>query len=396
MSPVVSQPSAPIPRGISDGGPTSVTRAPISARAWMFDRATREWRTSPTIATWRPSIFPNSPCSVYRSSSACVGCWCLPSPALTTCAFVHPATSCGAPISACRITITSGSYAPSVIAVSLSDSPLSTEEPDALNDIVSALSRFAASSKLDDVRVDDSKNRLSTSLPRSVGSFFTSRSSERSKLRAVASRRSTSSRVRSAIEIRCRFGGVFGGRRSSRMTFSSAKGDLLFFGLSDEQDLVDLVDLEQLHLDALAAGGRQVLPDVVGSDRELAVAAVDEARELNAIGAPVVEQRVDRRADRASRVEDVGHEDAGHPLEREVERRRPNDGLCVQRCLAAADLDVVAVERDVERAVRDVRTGAFCDQPAQALRDRHASRLDADERHALELRIRLDDLVRDP
>jgi hypothetical protein len=44
--------------------------------------------------------------------------------------------------------------------------------------------------------------------PRSVGSFFISRSSERSKSRAVASSRSTSSRVRSAIEIRCRRGGV--------------------------------------------------------------------------------------------------------------------------------------------------------------------------------------------
>ena len=66
------------------------------------------------------------------------------------------ATSCGAPICGCRITITSGSYAPSVSAVSFSDSPLSTDEPAALIDIVSAESRFAASSKLDDVRVDDS------------------------------------------------------------------------------------------------------------------------------------------------------------------------------------------------------------------------------------------------
>jgi hypothetical protein len=54
------------------------------------------------------------------------------------------------------MTMTSGSYAPSVIAVSFSDSPLSTAEPAALMDMTSADSRFAASSKLDDVRVDDS------------------------------------------------------------------------------------------------------------------------------------------------------------------------------------------------------------------------------------------------
>ena len=54
------------------------------------------------------------------------------------------------------MTITSGSYAPMVTAVSFSDSPLSTDEPSDLIVSVSADSRFAASSKLDDVRVDDS------------------------------------------------------------------------------------------------------------------------------------------------------------------------------------------------------------------------------------------------
>src|SRR5919199_6721469 len=178
------------------------------------------------------------------------------------------------------MTITSGSYAPIVRAVSFSDSPLSTEEPTALIDIVSAESRFAASSKLDEVRVDDSKKRFTTVRPRSVGSFFTSRSSERSKVRAVASSRSTSSRPRSRIEIRCRRGGGAGGSRASRARGVSAKGLLLRRG--DEQDAVDLVDLEQLHLDALAARGREVLADVVGADRELAVAPVGEHGELDA------------------------------------------------------------------------------------------------------------------
>ena len=34
------------------------------------------------------------------------------------------------------------------------------------------------------------------------------------------------------------------------------------------------------------AGGREVLADVVGADRQLAVAAVDEAGELDAAGRP--------------------------------------------------------------------------------------------------------------
>src|SRR4029453_7574262 len=102
-----------------------------------------------------------------------------------------------------------------------------------------------------------------TSRPLSVGSFLTSRSRLRSKVRAVASSRSTSSRVTSLIEMKCRFGGAAGGRKSSLMTRMSA---IVCFLLRcrDEQDLVDLVPLDELHLDALVARGRKVLADVVG------------------------------------------------------------------------------------------------------------------------------------
>src|SRR5262245_66125548 len=105
-----------------------------------------------------------------------------------------------------------------------------------------------------------------TSRPRSVGSFFISRSSERSNVRAVASRRSTSSRDRSPIEIRCLVGGVPGGRRSSRITCRSPMCSLLWGG--DQQDLVDLVDFDELHLDALLARRRPVLAAVAGAVSE--------------------------------------------------------------------------------------------------------------------------------
>src|SRR5919197_2121403 len=114
-----------------------------------------------------------------------------------------------------------------------------------------------------------------TSRPLSVGSFFTSRSRLRSNVRAVASNRSTSSRVTSWIEMKCRFGGGAGGRRSSRMTRMSAIVTPLFRRWY-EQNLVDLVDLDELHLDALVARGREVFADVVGTDRQLAVPSVDE------------------------------------------------------------------------------------------------------------------------
>ena len=64
--------------------------------------------------------------------------------------------------------------------------------------------------------------------------------------------------------------------------------------------------------------------------------------------------------------------------------------------LAGADVDVVAVEGDVELAERDLGAAQVGDSAAQPLRDGHASRVDPDEGDALEIRVALDDLVCDP
>jgi hypothetical protein len=63
---------------------------------------------------------------------------------------------------------------------------------------------------------------------------------------------------------------------------------------------------------------------------------------------------------------------------------------------ATPNLDVIAVERDVDRAEVGRCAGALFDQPSQTVRERHTARLDADERDAGEIGICLDDLVRDP
>src|SRR4051794_28762267 len=181
------------------------------------------------------------------------------------------------------MTMTSGSYAESVWTVSRSDSPLSTLEPDARRLTTSAESRLAASSNDELVRVEASKNTVITVRPRRVGTFLRSRCMTDSKPSAVCRMRSTSSRSRSATEIRWRRScGGFGGESSTTLLFRA-----------DEHDAIDLVDLEQLDVHPLAAGGGQVLPDVIGADRELPVAAVDEDGELHPPGAAVVEERLD-------------------------------------------------------------------------------------------------------
>jgi hypothetical protein len=63
---------------------------------------------------------------------------------------------------------------------------------------------------------------------------------------------------------------------------------------------------------------------------------------------------------------------------------------------AAAHLDVVAVEGDVDGAERGRFAGALLDEPAQALCERDTPGLDADERDPREVGVGLDDLVCDP
>ena len=80
------------------------------------------------------------------------------------------------------------------------------------------------------------------------------------------------------------------------------------------------------HVDVLGARGRQVLADVVRPDRQLAMAAVDEHRQLHARGPAVVEQRLDRRAHRAAGEQHVVDDHDRAPGDVEVDVRGVHDG----------------------------------------------------------------------
>ena len=76
--------------------------------------------------------------------------------------------NCGAPEAECRMTMTSGRMADSVLRVSTSDSPFDRLEPSPEMEIVSAPSLLAAISKLARVLVEASKNRLTIVLPQAL------------------------------------------------------------------------------------------------------------------------------------------------------------------------------------------------------------------------------------
>ena len=174
--------------------------------------------------------------------------------------------------------------------MSFSDSPLSTEEPAALIETTSAESRFAASSKEELVRVLDSKKRLTTVRPRRVGTFLMSRRPTSAKLSARSRIASISSRESSSIVSRCFMRRL---RRLGSEIVTSSTPSIS----------------SRLHVDPLLAGGRQVLADVVGPDRQLAMAAIAEDRELHPARPAVVEERLDRGPHRPAGEEDVVDED---------------------------------------------------------------------------------------
>ena len=104
------------------------------------------------------------------------------------------------------------------------------------------------------------------------------------------------------------------------------------------------------------------------------MAAIDERDELNRARPAEVDERVERRANRPARVEHVVDEQDQPVVERERDFGPPDDRL---RPDGVAH-QVVAVQRDVERAGRHVDAGKLPELRGEPLGDRHAAGADAD------------------
>ena len=157
---------------------------------------------------------------------------------------------------------------------------------------VSALRRFSAISNDVRVRVLGSKNRLTTVRPRSVGTF-------------LMVRWPTSFIASAVSRIEHDLLGAEVGDAEQVLLASAVSGGAaawlmwtLHGSILPADHFVDAVELAQAHLHALLARRRHVLADVVGLDRQLAMAAIDEHHELNRLAAG--RNRSARRARRAS------------------------------------------------------------------------------------------------
>src|SRR5437660_11150888 len=245
------------------------------------------------------------------------------------------AMRCGAPLCPWRTMNMSAFIATRLSIVSSSVSPFAVDDTPMFRLITSAERRLAAISNVVRVRVLFSKKRLKTALPRRSGTFFTSRS-------AIDTNGTAVSRMRPMISA--------GSPSSVSRCCSSPSA--LSCGLCTwdgprrlDRQLESAVEVALQH-DRQIACDRETRADVRCLDRQLAAAAIDQHRELDGVRPPIVEQLVDRGADRTSGVEHIVDQNDAAAGDLEGQRRRR--GLGTQALLRV----VVAIERHVDVTYR--------------------------------------------
>src|SRR6266850_1946224 len=241
------------------------------------------------------------------SSSPCVGCAWRPSPALITCTCgaTWLAIKWAAPLEECRTTNMSAYIAERLSTVSSRVSPLVEDDTAMFRLMTTADKRFAAISNVVRVRVEASKNRLNTDLPRRSGTFFTSRSVTPMKDAAVSRICTRTSRGKPSIVSRC---------------WSAPSPLSCGFRIGESQE--EFAALVARQAQELACRHRKLGADVLRFNRQLPFAAVHQRRQLDFPGAPVVEELVHRGAHGATGVENVvdHHDMSAGDVERNLRR----------------------------------------------------------------------------
>src|SRR5580704_10615499 len=103
--------------------------------------------------------------------------------------------------------------------------------------------------------------------------------------------------------------------RSSIET-TSYLGNLAMLLRFANQHAVETVDFGKFHEHTLTLGGRDILADVVRANRNLALAAIDQHRELNRFGPAQIGYRAERGAHGAAGVKHIVDEHDAFAVER--------------------------------------------------------------------------------
>ena len=152
-------------------------------------------------------------------------------------------------------------------------------------------------------------------------------------------------------------------------------------GLRCDIDGIFVIELFHADHDLFVQRAGNVLSDIIGADRQFAVAAVDKHGQLDLSGPAKAGDRVHRRADGASLEEHVIDEDDFALLYR--------NGLAAVLCA----LVVISPEAHIERIDRDLGMFERLDQRGQPSGQVNAAAADADQDDIIDAFVVLDDLM---
>ena len=134
-------------------------------------------------------------------------------------------------------------------------------------------------------------------------------------------------------------------------------------------------------------GGDDVL-NFRARDKSQVMPPVDQRQQLHPRGAAMVEQRIQRGADGAPRVQDVVHQDDVLPGDRKRNIGGIHHGLVRDRG------KIVAIKSDIQNPHREFAPLEALDLAPQPLRQRNTAAADTDENQLVQIPSPLQDLVR--
>jgi len=141
----------------------------------------------------------------------------------------------------------------------------------------------------------------------------------------------------------------------------------------DQQYLLHIVNLLQLHFDDLVLSRLDHSSDIPSLDGKFAPAAIDQHTELDACRTTLIEERVKSGANCAPSVQDVIEEDNVFAGDTEV------DFGVIEDRLHADGGKVVAIQVDIQNAGGDLDVLERCNLGGKSVRDRSAAATDTNE-----------------
>jgi putative copper resistance protein D len=137
----------------------------------------------------------------------------------------------------------------------------------------------------------------------------------------------------------------------------------------------------------MAGGNGDHFPDDVRLNRQLATTSIYEHRQGDALGPTKVRQLVQRRADRSTGIQHVVDDDDPFAFDVDWNLCRSDDRTrtyCLQ---------VIAIQRDIERAARDLRLLAIEDVGYNSRRELNPAALNSDDHEVVGPLVQLENLV---